>query len=238
MNVLEDGVAGIALDGDPTTDSYRVLDRAQQELHRAPAPDLPQADQPVDDGAGTVSEQEAAAYAFDPDQPWPFRGLPEVEGNLVVDDERLFYETQPARRAISWATQPLYYGKSDAGMHYLFMLHTAEGQEPVVTTTSQRGDRAAEQTEQGVEPGQKLLQAIVPTDLDDGSVMLVALASPKAGGIVLEQPGSDRPDGVGHPGVGLWLLDKGKRDGEIVLYTAGDGVEYHRTPVDVGPDAS
>ncbi len=122
-------------------------------------------------------------------------------------------------------------------MSVLVLLHTKPGEEPVVTTTWQRGDREAEQTEQRVEPGQPLIQSIVPTDLDDGSVLLVALASPLAGGIVLDQPSGNRPDGIGHPGVGLWVLEQGQREGMIRLYTEGDGIEYYAEPVDVGPDA-
>ena len=136
---------------------------------------------------------------------------------------------------MTWSQRPLHAGTSDAGMSWLSVLHTADGEEPVVTMTWQRGDRAAEQTEQGVEPGQPLVQAIVPTDLDDGSVLLVALASPRAGGIVLEQQGGNRPDGIGDPGVGLWVLSKGGREGMIRLYSEGDGLEYYAEPVDVGP---
>jgi hypothetical protein len=66
-------------------------------------------------------------------------------------------------------------------------------------------------------------------------VLLVALASPQAG-IALDQPGAGlREDGIGDPGVGLWILDQGERDGLIRL---SDGpAEVYAEPVDVGPDA-
>jgi hypothetical protein len=132
--------------------------------------------------------QDADAFALDPADPWPYRGLAEpTSPNIAVEDERLFVATDPSRDDGSWSQRPLYYGDSDAGMSFLLVLHTKDGQDPVVTTTWQRGDREAEQTEQLLEPGQRVVQVLVPTDLGDGSVLLVALAAPQAG-IALEQP--------------------------------------------------
>lgn len=51
---------------------------------------------------------------------------------------------------------------SDAGTSLVCVPHAADGEEPVATTTWQRGDRAPEQTGQRVEPGQPLVQAIDP----------------------------------------------------------------------------
>jgi hypothetical protein len=86
----------------------------------------------------------------------------------------------------------------------------------------------ARQLEQVVRDGQMLIQAALPTALPDGAVMHVALASPRAGGIVLEQGGRSQPDGIGDPGVGLWAMDAADQGtGRILLYTEGDGVEYH-----------
>ncbi len=44
-----------------------------------------------------------------------------------------------------------------------------------------------------------------------------------------------RPDGVGDPGVGLWVVEADDREGMIRLYTEGDGVELYAEPVDDGP---
>jgi len=235
MAELAPGVSTRALEGDPATDSYRVdLPDGQVIL---PAPDLPETVTPGGEGPGT--EVDGAAYAFDADAPWAYRGPAELgAANLAVDDERLFVATDPTRDDGTWSQRPLYAADSDAGVSLLVLLHTKAGEEPVVTTTWQRGDREAEQTEQRVEPGQQVIQSIVLTDLDDGSVLLVALASPQAGGIVLDQPSGNRPDGIGFPGVGLWVLEQGDREGMIRLYTEGDGVEYYAEPVDVGPGGS
>jgi hypothetical protein len=241
MAELAPGVHTRALEGDPATDSYRVDLPDRQVI--LPAPDLPESAPPVEEPEVPVEgsdgpQVDGALYDFDADDPWAYRGPAELgAANLAVDDERLFVATDPGRDDGSWSQRPLYAADSDAGVSVLVLLHTKPGEEPVVTTTWQRGDREAEQTEQRVEPGQPLIQSIVPTDLDDGSVLLVALASPLAGGIVLDQPSGNRPDGIGHPGVGLWVLEQGQREGMIRLYTEGDGIEYYAEPVDVGPDA-
>ena len=234
MAELAPGVSTRALEGDPATDSYRVdLPDAQVVL---PAPDLPEA--PPRQGEGPGTEVGGAAYGFDADDPWAYRGPTEPQAaDLAAEDERLFVAIDPSRNDGTWSQRPLYAADSDAGVSLLVLLHTKSGEEPVVTTTWRRGDQEAEQTEQRVEPDQQVVQSIVPTDLDDGSVLLVALASPRAGGIVLDQPDGNRPDGIGFPGVGLWVLEKGAREGLIRLYTEGDGVEYYAEPVDVGPDA-
>lgn len=229
------GVGTTPLEGDPATASFRVLDASGTVLLRQDVPEVATVPGQEAEGPGTDETPvvDASAYAFDPAQPWDFRGQSDV-GGLAVEDERLFLAAGAAREGLAWSQRPLYAAVSDAGVSVLLVLHTADGVDPVVTTTWQRGDRAAEQVEQSVEEGQPLLQALVPTDLDDGSALLVALASPRAGGIVLDQDGRTRPDGIGDPGVGLWVLDEGERDGVVRLYTEGDGVEYAAVPVDAG----
>jgi hypothetical protein len=211
------------VEGDGRDSSYELLDPDGQVLLEAPVP-------------APAPAQDADAFALDPADPWPYRGLAEpTSPNIAVEDERLFVATDPSRDDGSWSQRPLYYGDSDAGMSFLLVLHTKDGQDPVVTTTWQRGDREAEQTEQLLEPGQRVVQVLVPTDLGDGSVLLVALAAPQAG-IALEQPGRGlQRDGIGDPGVGLWVLDEGEREGMIRLYDGG--AEVYAEPVDVGPDA-
>ena len=216
-----DGTGTGPLEGDLSGAVYRVLSPDKSILVEAPVP--PGAPAP-----------DADALALDPDDPWPFRGSADPAG-LPVEDERLFVRTDPSRDDGSWSQRPLYAGDSDAGVSFLFVLHTKPGEDAVVTTTWQRGDREAEQIEQRVEPGQRLVQALVRTDLDDGSVLLVALASPEAG-IALDQPATGlRRDDAGDPGVGLWLLEQGAREGLLRLY---DGpAEIYAEPVEVGPDA-
>jgi hypothetical protein len=219
-----DGIGLAPLEGDVSAASYRVVDGTGRSVVEAAVP-----------GPGP-SQGASDPYAFDPADPWDYRGPVELDNpNLAVEDERLFVETDPARGDGSWGQRPLYAGDSDAGMSFLLMLHIKPGEDPVVTTTWQRGDREAEQAEQRVEPGQRIIQSLIPTDLDDGSVLLIALASPEAG-IALDQPELGlREDGIGDPGVGLWILDKGKRDGMIRIYESQ--AEIYAEPVDVGPDA-
>jgi hypothetical protein len=222
---LGNGIGVGPLESDASAASYRVLDPAGRTVVEEVVP-------PTVPGPFW-----AGSYGFDPADPWPFRGTEELaDPNLAVEDERLFLEADPTRGNGGWSQRPLYAGDSDAGVSFLFMLHTKDGTAPVVTTTWRRGDRDAEQTEQSVEPGQWLIHALVPTDLDDGSLLLVALASPEAG-IALDQPGTGlREDGIGDPGVGLWILDEGNREGMIRLYAGPDGEQIYENPVDVGPD--
>lgn len=227
MGELERGVATVALDGDPVSDAYRVTLPAGSVIDEAP--DLPGAEAPVTDdrpGTDTPLTPDAAGYGLDLADPWDYRGPMELTTpELPREDEALF----TAKHGGGWTTRPLYAAQSDAGVSLLVVLHTKDGEAALVSTTWQRGDRAAEQSDQVVDPGQLLIQSLVPTDLDDGSSLVVALASPTAGGIVLETPSDDRPDGITDPGVGLWAVDAGDT-GTILLFTEGDGLEYYAEP--------
>ena len=216
------GIGTGPVEGQAAGAVYRVLDPEGSTVTEAPVPSVPTSN--------------GDPFAFDTDDPWPYRGMEEPsDPNIGVEANRLFVEADPSRGDGSWGERGLYAGDSDAGMSFLITLWTKRGEDAVVTTTWQRGDRAPEQSEQRIEPGQRIIQSLVPTDLDDGSVLLVALASPQAD-IGLEQPELGlRMDGIGDPGVGLWILDRGKRDGMIRLL---DGAaEVYAEPVDVGPDA-
>lgn len=216
---LADGVGTTALDREAASDLY-LVNAQDAEIVRAPAPNsvVPE---PVDVPEAPVVPQ---GYGFDPAEPWPMRGVGDPAEMSAVA-ERLF----TARHGSGWRSVALYTADSDAGVSVLFRLHTKSGEPALVSITWRRGDRAPEQTDQVVEQGQALIQASVPTDLDDGTRLLVALASPKAGGIVLTGPGGNRPDGIGDPGVGLWAVDAGE-EAMVRLYTEGDGVEYFAVP--------
>lgn len=220
MTQVAEGVFVTPLGGNPATDAYRVLDPDGNQITTAPAPDPQDAPRPGPDG-------DVSAYGLRLDDPWPFRGVGNV-GDLAAEDERLFQQTRTTRRSQEWSSRPLYGGSSDGGMTYLFMLHTAPGKNPVVTTTYQVDGEPARQSEQVVREAQQLIQAVVPTALEDGAVILVALASDQTGEIVLEQGGRPRRDASGDPGVGLWVMERSDLGtGRLLLYTQGDGREYH-----------
>ena len=222
ISSTERGVAVATLDRDVATDYYGVLVDGD-ELVRAPAPDPRDITQEE-----SVDAPEAAVvpqgYAFDPAEPWDFRGQGDPVA-LVEEADRLFAQTYGR----GWTGRALYAADSDAGVRVLLRLHTKAGAPALVTTTWQVGDRPAQQDDQVVDAGQALIQASVPTDSAGGSRLLVALASPRAGGIVLTGPGGNRPDGIGDPGAGLWVVEAGEQ-AVVRLYTEGDGVEYLAEP--------
>jgi hypothetical protein len=86
MVELADGVAITPLEGDPDSDVYRVLDPAGQEVVSAPAPDVPAAVSPPDEGEGPGTEQPPSPPAAEEPVPgdevpapanavdWPVRG--------------------------------------------------------------------------------------------------------------------------------------------------------------------
>lgn len=218
----EPGVAVAPLDRDLATDFYRVFADGD-ELVRAAAPDpvdVPQ-EQPVDAPEASVVPQ---GYAFDPDEPWGFRGQADPV-TLVEAADRLFARTYGQ----GWTGRALYAVDSDTGVRVLVRLHTKAGSPALVTTTWQVGDQAAQQDDQVVDVGQALIQASAPTGRGDGTRLLVALASPTAGGIVLTGSGADRPDGVEDRGVGVWTVQPGEQ-ATVRVYTEGDGVEYAVEP--------
>ena len=218
LTVVEPGIGTLALEGDPQTDAYRVS--YDGRLVVADAPDPEAAQEPVDEPEATTVPQ---GYGWDPTRPWDFRGQAELSRapDLAVQDERLF----TARHGSGWTSRPLYAAESDAAVSLLFVLHTKPGEPELVSTTWQVGDRPVEYADQVVQAGQGVIQRSFPTTLEDGDRLLVALASPRAGGIVLTGAKGNRPDGVGDQGVGLWAVDAGEH-ATIRLSTEGDGVEY------------
>jgi hypothetical protein len=231
MESLAAGVAITPLEGDPQSDRIRVLN-GDGDLDN-PVYEGPARSPATEPSALLPAEEELAdrtsSYAFDPGRPWEFRGDPAVRDELRPAAEELF--NQQSRRAAVQQHIPLFAQRSDTGVAYLVTLHRV-GAVSSVTATWQRGDRAPEQSENLLDGGELLLQSVVPTDLDDGSALLIGLASPQAGALVLEQAGDFQlPEGdVALPGVGLWLLQQGAPAGTVLVYEdsdGGDGRLYH-----------
>jgi hypothetical protein len=246
MESIAAGVAITPLEGDPGSDRVRGLAPDGLVVFEGAAPDptrsaaemaaadaareAREAAEGEGEGTATGPTVDTAGYELDLDAPWKFRGDATVRDALAAVDGTLLGQW-PGRTSDGYDTHALYAGRSDAETSYVMQLHDAiDGSQVVLTTTTQRGDRAPEQTVQPVDEAMLLVQALVPTGLGDGSVLLVALASPDASELVLQQDRA-RPDDTGDPGVGLWLLEEDQRAGEVLLYRSGDGLLYHSASV-------
>ena len=231
MTELADGVAVGPLEGDPATDRYRVLDPDGGVLVEGPAPDAPAAGPPPSGGGegpgtDTPPDVDTAPYALDPDDPWAYRGPaePSQHPDLAVEADRLFTGGRPDRTGGSWRQRPLLAVERPDGLSVLMVLHT-KGDQAIVTTTSQRQDEAPRQSEQEVVDGQLLVQTFVP---EPAGGLLIALASDRTGGVVLEQPGGARESS--EPGYGVWELAPDAQPGDVLLYSEGDGLLYASEP--------
>ena len=226
MESIADGVAVTALDGDPATDRFRVLDEQGGTVTEDQAPDVGPAE---GEGPGTQTpvEVDDAAYALDLSDPWAYRGPAELTQHpgLGAEDERLFTRNGRGRGDGSFSSRPLLAVEGSDGLSVLLVLHR-KGDEAYVTTTWQRQDETPRQSEQAVRDGQLLVQSFLP-DAGPGGVLL-ALASPKAGAVEtdLVPPGQAGAT----PGVGIFELPADPPPGQVLLYSQGDGLLYHSEP--------
>lgn len=224
---LADGVGISALDGDPAQDLLRVTFDADAVVE--PAPDVPGGSPaPEDEGPGTDTpvEVDDAAYALRLDDPWAYRGPAELQQHpgLAAEDSRLF-AAGGSGRGDGWSDRPLYALERADGLSVLMVLHT-RGDQAVVTTTWQRQDEAARQSEQPVEDGDLVLQTFLPQS--DGTGVLVALAAPRTGAVEVDVRGAEQE--VNEQGVGVWTMPLETAPGELFLYSEGDGLLYHSEP--------
>jgi hypothetical protein len=225
----DDGLLLAPREGDTSRDTFRVVapDGTQLVEERAPEPPAgPSSPEGEGPGTQTPVEVDVAPYALDPGRPWSFRGDRAVADALVAVDEDLFLGGGSRRDPETTTSTPLF-AASHAGVAVVVVLHVMPG-DSVVTTTWQRGDRAAEQSEQVVLPGTLLLQSAVPSDLDDGSWVVLALASPEATAVESTVPERTELD-VGED-YAVWRLPGRSSAGEVLLYATGNGLLYHSEP--------
>lgn len=102
-----------------------------------------------------------------------------------------------------------------------------KGDQALLTATWQRQDEAPLQSEQAVRDGQLLVQTVVPGEAGGG--LLVAMASPRAGAVETDVPGTGRAV-VDEPGLAVWQVPAGAGPGSVLLSSQGDGVLYHSKP--------
>lgn len=232
------GVATTPLEGDPATDSYRVLDPSGTTIIESAAPDPPGASpapdgevpagEPEGPGTDTPIDVDPAPYALDLDDPWAFRGPTELTLHpaLADTDARLFAEGDTGRDDGTWSQRPLLaIEDASTGLSVLMVGHR-NATEAFVTTTWQTQDEAPRHSEQAVRDGQLLVQSFLP-DVGPAGVLL-ALASPLTGAV--ETDLAPRQSVGVTRGVGIFELPADPSPGQVLLYTEGDGLLYHVEP--------
>jgi hypothetical protein len=223
---LEPGVATGPLDGDPASDSLRVLADGDV-VFQGEVPDL-EADRsagPTGEGPGTETpvDVDPAPYALDVDAPWAYRGPAELQQhpNLAADDEELFTAADIVPVG-EWSQRPLLAVERPDGLSILMVLRT-DGEQAWVSTTWQRQDEAPRQNRQQVADGRLVVQSYLPQS--DGTGVHVALAAPRTGAVEMDVPAAEQL--VNEEGWGLWTLPSEHGSGELFLYSEGDGLLFH-----------
>lgn len=178
MESIAPGVAVTALDGDPATDSFRVLDQAGEELVRRPAPDAPAEDRAPTNGA-----------VLDPDNPWELRGDRSLVTTGQLDALREEWATRHAVATDGVTLAPLYISRyQPAAMVEVFYL-VRSGSGPWSWGVSALGEGGwAWYVDERLKAGTAALPAALPGD--EGVERLVIVAAPFAGAALYAGNGS------------------------------------------------
>ena len=176
MFELENGVGTIALEGDPTTDSYRVLVDGR-ELHRDSAP------------AVAASTPVEPVTVLDPENPWEVRGDP----SLVTDGQlEALGEDWATRNGIDALVEirPLFVQRweVDAGIEVVYLVRSGDGPWTWGVASLGEGGWWWYAEHEITEP----LSALVATlPGDEGSERLLVVGAPSTGGAVRSEGGAD-----------------------------------------------
>ena len=209
MTPLADGVGIIGLEGDPTSDVYKVS-AAGEEIHRAPAPAVQVPEQPAG-GPDTV---------LDPEDPWEVRGDP----SLVTDGQlEALGEDWAKRNGIDALVEirPLFVQRweVDAGVEVVYLVRSGDG--PWTWGVASLGEGGWWwYAEHEITDPLSALVATLPGD--EGTERLLVVGAPSTGGAVHAADGSDfEPMADLAPGVFVTAVEPGG-DGRWKLLD-GDG---------------
>ncbi len=176
MLELENGVGTIALEGDPTTDSYRVLANGR-ELHRDSAP------------AVAASTPVEPVTVLDPENPWEVRGDPSL---VTAGQLEALGEDWATRNGIDALVEirPLFVQRweVDAGIEVVYLVRSGDG--PWTWGVASLGEGGWWwYAENEITDPVSALVATLPGD--EGSERLLVVGAPSTGGAVRSEGGGD-----------------------------------------------
>lgn len=212
MAELADGVATIALEGDPATDRFRVTwpsNGADEVSAERLAPDL------------GVESAPADPQALDPENPWEVRG----DRSLVTDGQlEALGEDWADRNGISAVVEiePLYVQRyeADAGVEVVYIVRSGDG--PWTWGVASMGEGGwTWYAEHEITEPLTALAAALPGD--EGQERLLVLAAPSMGGGMYAADGTDfAPMTDLAPGVFITPRSPGDEDDRFMVLD-GDG---------------
>lgn len=180
MTELASGVGITALEGDPTSDVFRVAGDGG-EVFRAPAPDVPVTAQPTG-GPET---------ALDPENPWEVRGDPTL---VTAGQLEALGEDWATRNGIDAPVEirALYVQRyeADAGVEVVYIVRSGDG--PWTWGVASLGEGGWWwYAENEITEPLTALAAALPDAGDQGAERLLVVAAPSTGGGVYAENGKD-----------------------------------------------
>ena len=210
MTRLDDGVAIGPLEGDPATDSVRVLDRSGATLFRGPAPDVEAAPQDGTAPANLLSD-------------WPERGTADPE--LLTAAERAFAQALGSPDA-AVSSRPLFGGSDDAGNAYVLLQAWVPGDDAYTFGYTVRpGGEAVPFLGPKTDPEARVLALLVEAAPGQSVDTLVVVPQPGTGQVLYGEAASElRPVGEGQSFDGVVLVDRARgASGDRLRLLDGDG---------------
>lgn len=225
------GVGTVPLGGDTSADVVRVLDGdgdLDHPVFEGPAPDFTgsRTAPPVESPPAEVSSAPAlaAGLAFDPAAPWAYRGAaPDGTGDIVSADRKAYVTAYGEEAALQDTV--LYAAHLSATTDVAVVLHRGRGADRVSFTANSRG--VTQQRAYEPARGEDILSAYLPLDPRRG--LLVAVASDRAGNLVLQT--GDRAEAGGSRTAGIWDWAPGADpQARLAAFAAGDAEPYASQP--------
>lgn len=207
-------VATVALEGDPATDAYRLLDEAGRQVHQAAAPD-------------PLGAQDLGPAPHTPELPdnhlaWPSRGsaTPEQQEQVLNTYAAAVGATRDGVEG-----RLIYGGNDDTGRSFVLLQAWKVGEDAQTVGLITGGDQP-DQPFLGpyLDKGPAVLAFLVPAGTGQTTDLLIVLPEPGTGEVLYAADDRTEPTPASSVEDGVWLVDRSTRPADDrLLVLDGDG---------------